>query len=279
MGLRIFDRLFRRREEQYDDRYDRREDQYYEGPPEVENDSMLVDHHFIYPPEDDYDKHVGSMVYQIELENNTEYPMGNIRVEFNGRYKLGRFGEPDIRTKLLDPGDKTVIRIPFAPLYQGGSEELEFEIVFFDFRYKVEESILMKTEPLKVVVPRFQKLEMDEDGFRFLTADLYRWVVESDVIKITPQDLFNLLSRRFEKMGFSTSNEMENPSLYRGIRQMVATDPKGRKWAAQVQVIGQGKESRCLMYTFGERPLSAYNLAVKALLKVDSREEIVNAIK
>jgi hypothetical protein len=279
MGLRIFDRLFRRREERYDDSYHGREDQYYDGPPEVENDSLLVDHHFIYPPEDDYEKHVASMIYQIEIENNTDYPMGNLRVEFNRKYKLGRFGEPQIKTKLLDPGDKTLIKVPFEPLYQGGSEEFEFEIVFFDFNYKVEESILMKTEPLKVVVPKFRKLEMDEDGYRFLTADLYRWVVESDTIKIPPQELFSLLTKRLDKIGFSTSNEMENPTLYRGIRQMVATDQKGRKWAVQVQVIGQGKESRCLIYTFGERPLSAYNLAVKLLLKIDSREQIIEAVK
>ncbi len=278
MGLRIFDRLFRRREERYDERYDEREDQYYDGPQEVENDSLLVDHHFVYPPEDDYDKHVGSMLYQIEIENNTDYPMGNLRVEFNGRYKLGKFGQPEVTTKLLDPGKKTLIKVPFEPLYQGGSEEFEFEIIFFDFRYKVEESILMKTEPLKVVVPKFQKLKMDEDGYRFLTADLYRWVVESDVVKIPPPDLFEQLSKRLDKIGFSTCNEMENPNLYRGIRQMIATDPKGRKWAVQVQVIGQGKESRMLIYTFGERPLSAYNLAVKLFLKIDSREDVYNAI-
>jgi hypothetical protein len=59
---------------------------------------------------------------------------------------------------------------------------------------------------------------------------------------------------------------------------MVATDKKGRKWAVQVQVIGKGKESKVLLYTFGERPLFAYNLGVKVLLKVDRREEIIKGV-
>ena len=71
---------------------------------------------------------------------------------------------------------------------------------------------------------------------------------------------------------------MVNERMYRGINQMVATDKKGRKWAVQVQVIGKEKESKFLLYTFGERPLYAYNLSVKALLKVERREEILKGL-
>ncbi|MGA1873471.1 MAG: hypothetical protein ACMUHY_07335 [Thermoplasmatota archaeon] len=279
MGLRIFDRLFgRRREQEPRPREEWYDDQYYEGPPETENDSLIVDHHFIYPPEEDYEMRIGSMVYQIEIENNSDYPMGNIRMEFPKKHKLGTFGEPELSAKLLDPGEKLVVKVPFKPHYMGGTEELEFEILFFDFRYKVEERVLMKTDPLKVVVPKFEPLTMDEDRFRILTSDLYRWPFETDVLPISPDELYGTFMKRFQKIGFKQANEMLNENLFRGISQMVATDAKGRKWAAQVQVIGKGKESKVLLYTFGERPLYAYNLSVKTLLKIDRREDIMKGV-
>jgi hypothetical protein len=278
MGLRIFDRLFGRRSDR--DRYyeESREDHYYEGPPEVENDSLLVDHHFIYPSGDDYEKRIDSMLYQVEIENNTDYPMGNIRLKFGKKTKLGKFGEAKTQNKLLDPGERLKVEVPFEPLYQGGTEEFEFEILFFDFQYKVEERVLMKTEPLKVVVPKFKPVEMDEDGFRYLTSDLYRWGIETEIISIPPKELYEILVARLTKIGFQEASEMINERLFRGINQMVATDKKGRKWAVQVQVIGKGKESKVLLYTFGERPLFAYNLGVKVLLKVDRREEIIKGV-
>jgi hypothetical protein len=204
--------------------------------------------------------------------------MGNIRLEFGKKTKLGKFGEAKTQNKLLDPGERLKIKVPFAPLYQGGTEEFEFEILFFDFQYKVEERVLMKTEPLKVVVPKFTPLKMDEDGFRYLTSDLYRWGVETEIISIPPKELFDLLGARLTKIGFEEASEMVNERLFRGIKQMVATDKKGRKWAVQVQVIGKDKESKILLYAFGERPLFAYNLAVKILLKVDRREEIIKGV-
>jgi len=83
---------------------------------------------------------------------------------------------------------------------------------------------------------------------------------------------------RLKKIGFGQANEMVNERLFRGINQLVATDKKGRKWAAQVQVIGKDKESKFLLYTFGERPLHSYNLSVKTLLKVDRREDIMKGV-
>jgi len=278
MGFRIFDRLFGRKRPEQRHVDDWRDDQYYEGPPETENDSLLVDHHFVYPPEDDYDKRIGGMVYQVEIENNTEFPMGNVRLEFPKKKKLGIFGEPRPGSQLLDPGDKLAVKVPFKPLYQGGTEDIEFEILFFDFRYKVEERVVMEAEPLKVVVPKFEPMTMDEDRFRILTSDLFRWVVETEVLPIPPAELYQLFMDRLKKIGFKKANEMINENLFRGISQLVATDAKGRKWAVQVQVIGKGKESKVLMYSFGERPLYAYNLAVKVLLKIDRRDEIMKGV-
>jgi len=275
MGLRIFDRLFGRRGDydRHNDEY--REDQYYDGPPETENDSLLVDHHFIYPAEDGHDRRIESMFYQVEIENNTDYPMGNIRIDFGKKNKLGRFGSADVENRLLDPGEKLKVKVPFQPLYQGGTEELQFEILFFDFKYKVEERVLMRTEPLKVVVPKFTPVELDEDGFRYLTSDLYRWAMETEILPIPPKELYGVIVNRLKKIGFEEAHEMINERLFRAINQLVATDKKGRKWAAQVQVIGKDKESKFLLYTFGERPLHAYNLSVKTLLKVDGREEFL----
>ncbi|MBN1391102.1 MAG: hypothetical protein JXA22_10725 [Candidatus Thermoplasmatota archaeon] len=278
MGLGIFDRVFGKRPAENDRRGDLRDDQHYEGPAETENDSLLVDHHFIYPPEDDYEKRIGGMIYLVEIGNNTDYPMGNIRLEFPAGHKLGSFGEPKQTRKLLDPGEKLKVQVPFTPLYQGGSENLEFEIIFFDFRHKVEERMQMRADPLKVVVPKFEPTSMDEDRFRILTSNLYRWSVETDVIPLPPDRLYAIFVDRLKQIGFREAYEVVNERLFRGISQLVATDSKGRGWAAQVQVIGKDDETRVLMYTYGERPLYAYNLAVKILLKIDHREDIMKGV-
>ncbi|MBN1539777.1 MAG: hypothetical protein JW939_06500 [Candidatus Thermoplasmatota archaeon] len=278
MGLRILNRVFGKRDDGRERSRDRREDQFYEGPPETESTSLLVDHHFVYPAEDKYERRIGGMAYRVEITNSYDYPMGNIRLEFPKVYKLGSFREPSHRAKLLDPGEKLNVEVPFDPGYQGGSEDLEFDIVFFDFHHKVEERIRMKTEPLKIVVPKFERVSMDEDRYRILTSDLFRWTVETDVIPLPPDELYSILVNRLKKIGFDQANEIVNEKLYRGISQLAATDSKGRGWAAQIQVIGRDNESRILMYTFGERPLYAYNLAVKILLNIDRREDIMKGV-
>ncbi|MEA3559637.1 MAG: hypothetical protein U9R75_10320 [Candidatus Thermoplasmatota archaeon] len=278
MGFRIFDRLFRRGREEGRLRHDREEYYDYDEPPASEDLGLLVDHHFIYPSEDDYEKHVGGMEFVIDIENNTDFPMGNLKVTMGKRFKLGKFGQPRIPDRLIDPGQKTRVSVPFTPIYQGGKEQYEFEISFFDFKYKEEERITLTSEPLKVVVPKFKELKKDEDGYRMLTGDLYRWVLETGVMKIPPREMYVILIGRLEKMGFKTSDEMINESLFRGINKLTATDSKARKWAVQVQVIGKDKECKFLLYTYGERPLQAYNLSVKTLLKIDRKEMIMGSL-
>jgi hypothetical protein len=218
------------------------------------------------------------MDYILEIENGTDYPMGNIRVEFPKRTKLLKFGEPVSDIKMLDPGETMRVRVPVLPAYMGGKEDFEFEISFFDFRYKVEERVVLKSEPIKIVVPKFKKEKLDEDRYRIMTGELYRWSTETEVMEASPKALYENLKKRFLEMGFSESNELVNDATFRGISQVTATDKKGRKWAAQVQVIGSGKQSKLLLYTYGERPQYAYSLAVKELLKIDDREKIVSSI-
>lgn len=275
----FFSRLFRRERREPEPEYDYTEEYYEEEPREMDNESLLIDHHFSFIPEDKFDRHIGSMSYQIKVENTTDYPMGNLRLEFSKRTKLGKFKGVEIDKKMLDPGEKAVFETPFKPYYVGGKEDFEFNLNFFDFRYKVDERITLATEPIKVMVPKFKKIEIDEDGFRLLTSDLYRWIVETDIIKVKPDDLFTSLSKRLEAIGFSEANSMVNESMYRGITQMAATDSKGRKWAVQAQVIGDEKESKLLLYTFGERPQFPYNLATKILLKAEHRDEILSSLQ
>lgn len=262
----------RYRDREFEGEYD------YEGPEETDATSLLVDHHLDFIPEEDYDRHLSSMTYKMEIENGTDYPMGNVRVEFPPSTKLGKFGKPDEKGKMLDPGEKIDVSVPFMPRYQGGKDEFEFEIVFFDFQHKVEERIVLKSEPIKVLVPRFKPEKLDEDSYRFLTGDLYRWSTETDIMKVDPKELYSLLKERVESIGFSESNELVNEKMFRGITKMAATDDKGRKWAVQIQVIGQPGESKLLLYAFGERPLKAYSLAVKILLKLDKRDQIIDSI-
>jgi hypothetical protein len=264
----------------YDDYRDRYQDNAldYEGPEDTEGTSLLVDHHLDFVSSDDYRKNFSKMVYKLDIENGTDYPMGNVRVEFPKSTKLGRFGEPELDGKMLDPGENMKVSVPFIPSYHGGKDEFEFEIIFFDFNHKVEERVVLKSEPIKVVVPRFKPEKLDEDSYRFLTGDLYRWSTETEVMKIDPKELYTDLKERLLSIGFKEANELYNDSMFRGITQLGATDDKGRKWAAQIQVIGRPGESKLLLYTFGERPLQAYSLAVKVLLKFEGRDTIVDSI-
>ncbi|MDG6225013.1 MAG: hypothetical protein QCI82_05815 [Candidatus Thermoplasmatota archaeon] len=268
----IFDRLLGRGTDT--GRRSAREEYY---PPEDEPLEVIVDHEFFYPADPDDPRTVTGMGYRVRIENGSDYPMGAPRIEFEKRTKLGRFGEPDDPKGMVDPGKSMEITTPFRPSYAGGKEAFAFRISFFDFRHRSEEQIDMKSEPLKVLVPRFKPLKKDEDGYRLLTSNLYRWVLETDVMELPPKKLFGSLTEQIETLGFEKANELLNENLFRGIRQFCASDEKGRKWAAQVQIIGKGKQSKLLLYTFGERPQQAYNLATRILLKLPEREQVIKA--
>lgn len=250
-----------------------------ENPLQDEPLEVVVDHEFFYPAEPDDPRSVTGMGYRVRIENGSDHPMGAPRIEFERRTKLGRFGEPENPKGMIDPGKSMEINAPFRPSYAGGKEVFAFRISFFDFRNRIEEHIDMKTEPLKVLVPRFKPLKKDEDGYRLLTSNLYRWVIETEVMEIPPKKLFGSLSEQIEALGFEIANELINDKLFRGIRQFCAGDDKGRKWAIQVQTIGKDKQSKLLIYTFGERPQQAYNLATRILLKLPERDTVVKAVK
>lgn len=275
-GKGLFGRLFGRREREMEERRPPRDMYYEDEPPEMDNESLLVDHKFQFIPQEGSEKKIDRMIYELQVENTTDYPMGKLDVDFKRKSKLGTFGEPRIGKRMLDPDERMVIEIPFEPAYMGGKHEFEFTLNFFDFRYKVDERIKMKTEKIKVLVPKFKPMTTDEDGFRLLTSDLYRWSLETDVVEIEPKKLYRELRDRAKELGFKEAKAMENDSVYRGLTQMVAGDSKGRKWALQVQVIGQGKESKLLLYAFGERPQFAYNLATRMLHKYDRKDMIVD---
>ena len=275
-GKGLFGKLFGRRERETETRRPRREPYYEEEPPEMDNENLLVDHKFVFIPEKGSDKHIREMKYQIQVENTTDYPIGKLDVKFGNMSKLGSFGEPEIEDRMLDPGQRTLIEIPFEPAYKGGKQEFDFTLEFFDFRYKVDESIRMSSEKIKVLVPRFEPMKTDEDGFRLLISDLYRWSVETDVIEAEPEKLFRELCGIADELGFKEAKSMENESVYRGINQLVAGDAKGRKWALQIQVIGKDNESKLLLYAFGERPQYSYNLATRMLHKYDRRDLIID---
>lgn len=244
---------------------------------EMDNESLLVDHHFVFRPEGKTGKQVSGMEYLISIENTTDFPMGKIRVDFKGRSPLGRFGEPISEKRLLDPADKLAVSVPFVPSYALGKDQFSFELSFFDFKYKVDEKIRIDTEPLKVATPKFVGMEVDETTYQFLTADLYRWPLETKEVEVPPSDLYADLKQRFLEMGFKQTNELLNEKQFRGICQMVAKDTKGRKWAAQVQVIGAPKVSKLLLYTYAERPQSAYSLAARAISKSILKDKIVGS--
>ena len=268
-------------DQRYDNRYPEQDQDYgheYDGPEETDGTSLLVDHHLEFIPGGDHVKDISSMEYIVEIENGTDFPMGNIRVEFPRSTKLLKFGKPSLDVKMLDPDEKMKIRIPVTPRYAGGKEDFEFEIMFFDFKYKVEERVVLKSEPIKIVVPKFMNDKMDEDSYRFLTGELFRWTTETGILKRSPKELYATLKDRFISMGFSEANELYSESGFRGISQLSATDKKGRKWAAQIQVIGGEDEAKLLLYTYGERPHYAYNLAVKEFLKIEDKEKIISSL-
>jgi hypothetical protein len=251
-----------------------------EEPPEetLSADDMMVDHEFVFFPEDDYERNIRSMGYRIRIENKSDYPMGAPRIQFVKRSKLGKFGEPESPKGMIDPGKDIEYMVPFSPLYAGGKEDIEFKVHFFDFRAKTEQTVQMRTEPLKVVVPKFKPLKKDDEGYRVLVSNLYRWTVETKVMNLPPKELFESVSASLSDLGFSEANSVVNENLFRGIRQFCAADDKGRKWAVQVQIIGKGRESKLLLYTYGERPLYAYNLATRAILKIPQRDRIISSL-
>ena len=266
MGKGIFSRLFGKRTRAERPRYHDYRDEYVdEEPLEPESENLLIDHRFVYEPEDEYDMHIGEMIYQVKVENTTDYPLGNLRAAFGKGYKLGKFGDVELENRMVDPGDTAVVTVPFTPTYEYGSEEFEVQMKFFDFRYKVEEKITLSTESLKVSVPKLRPMTMDETGYRLLTSDLYRWSLETDLLDLSPDELYGLIVGRLKRIGLREANELLNESLFRGISQYVATDKRGRKWASQVQVIGKGREAKLLLYTFGEKPQMAINLTAKLL--------------
>ncbi len=275
----LFDRLFGRRKARRRNYQDYLEE---DRPPvdegEYDDENLLIDHRFHFLSEGDYERNMEGMVYRVTLENTTEYPLGNLRAEFHGGSKLGRFGKVSISQSMVDPGERAEIEVKFDPLYVGGKEAFHFDLIFFDFKYKVEERIALDTEPLKVTVPKFIPMDLDEDGYRILTSNLYRWALETDAVKIPPKTLFDTLNKRMERIGFEGADEMVNEAIFRGIKRYVATDKKGRKWAVQVQVIGEGKMSKLLLYAFGERQQFAYNLATKVLLKLPEREKLIGSL-
>ncbi len=275
----LFDRLFGRRKARRRDYQDYLEEDY---PPVDEgghdDENLLIDHRFHFMSSEDYERNLDRVAYRITLENTTDYPLGNLRAEFHEGSQLGRFGKVSISQSMVDPGEKAKVEVEFDPLYVGGKESFHFDLIFFDFKYKVEERISLDTEPIKVTVPKFIPLDLDEDGYRILTSNLYRWAFETDAVKIPPKTLFGSLDKRLERIGFEVADEIVNEAIFRGIKRFVATDKKGRKWAVQVQVIGKGKMSKLLLYTFGERPQFAYNLATKVLLKLPEREMLLGSL-
>jgi len=274
MGL--FDRFLKRGQGR--DRRDWDRSEQYDQGPEVEPSEIVLDHQFIFLPEGDYDRHIGTIAYRVRIENVGDYPIGSPKVDFGKGAKLGRFGKAKGSGGMVDPGKSADVLVQFEPMYIGGKEEFALEISFFDFKHRSEERLAVRTEPLKVTVPKFKTLEKDEDGYRFLTSNLYRWAIETEVMEISPQGLFEDITGQLDQLGFHKANEMVNESLFRGIRQFCATDDKGRKWAAQVQVIGKGKQSKLLLYTFGEKASYAYNLATRVLLKAAERAKVVENI-
>jgi len=248
-------------------------------PRERDNRSILVNYSFHYPPEEDYEKNIDRIEYLIDVENNTDYPMGKLRVEFNSGAKLGTIEGPEGGPKLLDAGGKMTLRARYMPAYEMGTEEFPFEIAFFDFKHKLEERLEFNSKPLKVSMPKLKPAKMDSEGFRLLTMELYRWTFESGVMKTQPRPLYDMFKARFAELNFREANENLNEKLFRGISQMVASDDKGRKWAVQIQAIGKGKESKFLLYTYGERPQYAYNLSAKVLEEIGMRKEIMASLE
>ncbi|MCU0799823.1 MAG: hypothetical protein MUC62_09170 [Candidatus Thermoplasmatota archaeon] len=244
---------------------------------ELDNESLLLDHHFVFRPQGKVGKQISCMEYLIAIENTTDYPMGKIKIDFKGSSPLGKFGEPVSEKKLLDPSDKLQVSVPFFPSYNLGKDKFAFELSFFDFKYKVDEKLRIETEPLKVATPKFTGMEVDETTYQFLTADLYRWPMETLEVDIPPMALYGELKQRFLDMGFKQTNELLSEKQFRGICQVVAKDTKGRKWAAQVQVIGTPKASKLLLYTYAEKPQSAYNLAARAVSKTAFRDKLVRS--
>ena len=63
----IFDRFLGKRKERADRRYYEQVPE--EMPPEEPRDDLLIDHEFVFIPEEDYDRNLISMGYKVRIEN------------------------------------------------------------------------------------------------------------------------------------------------------------------------------------------------------------------
>jgi hypothetical protein len=273
----IFDRLFKKKKEPYEEvggqeleRYPEYagEEEYMqmqgEQSPEFYNEPSELDmvtriHYDYKTPE-----------FRLKVQNTSIDMLGDLSVNLKSqRNSVVTPIDSEKVLEMLEPGKSGIIKFRLKPKFKAGKSSIFGKVEYFDFKSKERKVVRLPPAHVDFEMQKISGKKVTEDQWRITCGGLKSFDIETDALEIQPAKLFNIFRRVLENLGLFLLPPIENVNLYRGIAKFYGESKSGAIFTIEVQVIGDKKNSKVLYRIWSDEPRDAMALAYKSLDVID----------
>jgi hypothetical protein len=279
----IFDKLFKKKKEPA-------EEEYYEpdyppqdsiGPGEFDEESYPQQTYYNEPTDmkliSNIIYQIGRIEYRLKLRNISEDVLGDITVNLKSQKKsLVALIKSQQILEMLEPNKSIIMKFKLKPKYKTGTSRIFGSIEYFDFKSKERKIVRAPSAEVDFSFSKLTQKRVNEDEWRQAIGSLKSYDIESDIMDIPPNKLFNIFKSVINDVGLFMLPPIENVNLYRGIARFFGYDANRHLYAVEAQVIGDRTTSKVLYRIWSSEMNNAMALGFKTL---DIIEDIIEIKK
>jgi hypothetical protein len=209
--------------------------------------------------------------YRLRVRNASNDMLGDVTVNLKSQKKLVvTCITPEKVVEMLEPEKAGILKFKLKPKYRSGKSSIFGKLSYFDFKSKERKVVRLPPAHVNFELGKITGRRIDEDQWRVTCGGLMVYELETEVLEIPPNKLFNIFKRVLENIGLFPLPPIENENLYRGVAKFYGENDSGEVYTVEAQVIGDKKHSKVLFRVWCNEGRGAMALAYKTLDTIEN---------
>ena len=211
------------------------------------------------------------MEYRLKLQNISIDMLGDLTIKLKSQKNpVATPIDNEKVIEMLEPGKSVILKFRLKPKYKTGKSSIFGTMEYFDFKSKERKIVRLPPSQIDFELDEISMKRVNDDQWRVTCGGLKSYELETDVLDIQPDKLFNMFKRVLENEGLFLLPPIENVNLYRGIAKAFGVTKSGVIFTVEAQVIGDQKSAKVLFRIWSNEAKDAMALAYRTLDTIEA---------
>lgn len=195
-----------------------------------------------------------TILYKVKIENNTQKPIGDIRV-YPHVPDVFLLKEKEKMITFIEPTSSQTVTFDIRPTGECGECNISGRINYYDMESRKRHDIELEVKPLSIICPMLRRKEINEEAWRELVTGFIKAEEMIPDVSIEGEVFFGLISEILKGMNLFVLSPgiKRSQQIFIGNCKFYGEGIKGLKYAAEIEVMGGPKKSKLILKVWAEK--------------------------